>query len=90
MEMEQMMACLLAEIRTNNEEFEVLCGTLVSKLDILQAMTEVIQEEIIAKRDTHQEMMEDSMNAWQREMKACQEAMEACLKKKRQRPNQRR
>jgi hypothetical protein len=103
MEMEQMMAYLLAEIRTNqeemkenirtndanlkemkeemtarleaslqnmkakikanNEKFEVLQGTLVSWMDIHQASTEAIPEEITAKMDAHQERMEASMDA---------------------------
>jgi hypothetical protein len=41
-----------AEIKANNKKFEVLQGTLVSRIDIHQARTEeTIQEEIIAKMD---------------------------------------
>jgi hypothetical protein len=36
---------------------------------------------IIAKMDAHQERMTASVNAWWKEMTACQEAMEACLGK---------
>jgi exonuclease VII small subunit len=38
-------------------------------------------QEIIAKMDTRQERMEASMNAWQKETLACQEAVEACQEK---------
>jgi hypothetical protein len=54
-----------AEIETNNEKFfKVLQSTLVSRMVIHQARTEAIQEQIIAKMDTHQERMGASMNAW--------------------------
>jgi hypothetical protein len=39
-------------------------------------MTEAIQEEIVAKMDTHQERMGASVNAWWKEM------TEACLESK--------
>jgi hypothetical protein len=50
-------------------------------MDIQQARTEVNQEEIIAKRDAHQERMGASVNAWQKET-AFQEVMEACQESK--------
>jgi hypothetical protein len=68
-----------AEIKTNNANLEVLQSILVSQMDIHQAQTKAIHEEIIAKRDAHQEWMKASMNAWQKDATACQEAMEACL-----------
>jgi hypothetical protein len=55
-------------------------------MDIHQARTKAIQEEIIAKMDAHQERMEASMNAWKKETMACQEAMEACLEKAKAKP----
>jgi hypothetical protein len=53
-----------ARINANNEKFEVLRGTLVSRMDTHQARTKAIQEEIMSKMDAHQERMETSMNAW--------------------------
>jgi hypothetical protein len=50
-------------------------------MDIHHAWTEAIQEEIIAEIDAHQERMRVSVNAWWKEMTACQEATEACLGK---------
>jgi hypothetical protein len=61
---EEMMASLEAKIKTNNEKYEVLRCILVSWIDIHQGMTEAIQEEIVAKMDTHQERMGASVNAW--------------------------
>jgi hypothetical protein len=46
-------------------------------MDIHQAKPKAIQEEEIAKMDAHQESMEASMNAWQKQTTACQEAIEA-------------
>jgi hypothetical protein len=40
MEVEQMMACLLAEIRANNKKFEALQGTLISQMDAYHTKTE--------------------------------------------------
>jgi hypothetical protein len=51
-------------------------------MDIHQARAETVQEGIITKMDTHQERMGTSINAWQKEMMACQEATEACLESK--------
>jgi hypothetical protein len=48
-------------------------------MDIRQARTEAIHEEIMAKMDAHQERMGASVNAWRKEAMACQEAMETCL-----------
>jgi hypothetical protein len=96
MEMEQMMAYLMAEIRTNreemragqellkedmlakidanqkkmegrihanNEKFEVLRGSLVSRMDIHQARTVSTQEEMKAKMDIHQEKVETTIHS---------------------------
>jgi hypothetical protein len=56
-------AKIKAEIKTNNEKFEVLWSTLVSWIDIHQARREAIQEEIIAKMDAHQERIGAHVNA---------------------------
>jgi predicted glycoside hydrolase/deacetylase ChbG (UPF0249 family) len=40
-----------AEIRANIEKFEVLLGTLISWMDIHQAMTEANQREMLTKMD---------------------------------------
>jgi multidrug resistance efflux pump len=58
---------MTAEIRANNETFEVLQGTFFSRIDIHQARTEVVREEIISKRDAHHDGMETSINASRRE-----------------------
>jgi hypothetical protein len=71
-----------AEIKTNNEKCEVIQRTLISWMDVHQARTEAIQEEIMAKMDTRQEGMRASMNAWRKETMACQEVTEACLESK--------
>jgi hypothetical protein len=42
-----------AKIEANNEKFEVLRGTLVSWMDIDQARTVSIQEDMKAKMDIH-------------------------------------
>jgi hypothetical protein len=54
---------LKAEIRASNEMFEALQGSLISQRDIYQTRTGAIQEEIIAKLDTHLDRMEASKNA---------------------------
>jgi hypothetical protein len=40
-----------AEIRANSDKFEALLGTLVSRMDIHQAMTEASRWEMLAKMD---------------------------------------
>jgi chaperonin cofactor prefoldin len=77
--MARLEAKIEAEIKTNNEKFEIIHSTLVSLVNIHLDRTEAIQEEIIAQVDTHQERMEVSVNAWRKEIMACQEAMAACL-----------
>jgi hypothetical protein len=42
-----------AEIRANNEKFEVLESIFVSRMDIHQARTKAIQEEINGKMDNN-------------------------------------
>jgi hypothetical protein len=49
-----------AEIRANNEKFQVLQGTLVSQTDIHQARTEAVQEKMDAN-------LKEEMMAWQRD-----------------------
>jgi endo-alpha-1,4-polygalactosaminidase (GH114 family) len=73
---EEMLAKMEARIKANNEKFEVLPDTLISLMDAHYARTEANQE-MIAKLDTHHERMRASVNAWQEEMTACQEATEA-------------
>jgi hypothetical protein len=48
-----------AKIVANNEHFEVLRGTLVSRVDIYQAMTEANQREMTAKMAAWIERKED-------------------------------
>jgi hypothetical protein len=50
---------------TNLRYFEVL---FVSWIDIHQARTRAIEEEIIAKMTTHRERIGGSVNAWQKKM----------------------
>jgi hypothetical protein len=47
----RLKAKIKAQIKTNNAKFEVIQSTLVSRINIHQARTEAIQEEIIAKMD---------------------------------------
>jgi hypothetical protein len=89
---EEMMARLEAMLEKNqekkearidtNENLQVLRGTLVSLMDMHQARTEAIQEEITAKMDAHQERMGASVNVWRKETMACQEVTQACLENK--------
>jgi hypothetical protein len=78
MEVEQMMACLLAEIRTNRKEIKTN-----------QAKADTNQEEMLAKMEAkivaNQEKMDAwiaEMRAWRKETTACQEATETCLESK--------
>jgi hypothetical protein len=73
---EEMITRMETRRDANNEKFEVLRSTLVSRMDSYQARTEASQEEIIAKMDAHQERMEVSVNAWRKE------TTEACLESK--------
>jgi hypothetical protein len=61
--MEQMMERLLSKIKDDQKEsmVEMKAG----------------HEMMMAKLDTHHERMEASVNAWQKETTACQEATEA-------------
>jgi hypothetical protein len=68
----RMEAEIQTEIRANNEKFEVLRSTLVSLMDIRQAR----------KMYGHQERMGARMNCRRKDLTACQEATEACLKSK--------
>lgn len=63
-----------AEIKTNNENFEVIQCTFVSQMHTHQARSVVIQEEIIAQMDAHQERMGANMYAWRKKTTAYQEA----------------
>jgi hypothetical protein len=56
---------LEARIYTNSEKFEVLGDTLISHLDIHQARTEAVQEEMKAKMDILQEKMEAAIHSIQ-------------------------
>jgi hypothetical protein len=68
------------------EKYGILRGAVVSRMAIHQDRTEVVKEEIINKMGTHQERMEDSTNAWWKEMMACQEATEGYLEKPKANP----
>jgi Ser-tRNA(Ala) deacylase AlaX len=59
---EMLTARLEAKIEASSKKFEVFLD--ISQMDIHQARTEDIQEEIIAKMDSQQERMEACMNAW--------------------------
>jgi hypothetical protein len=52
-----------AKIEVNNEKFEVIQGALVSRMDIHQARTMSIQEEMKANMDIHQEKMEAAIHS---------------------------
>jgi hypothetical protein len=63
MEMEQMFACLLKEMKDE----------MLAKIETSQTRTESAQKEMNAKMDTQQEKLEaavNSMRAWRKEMKA--------------------
>jgi hypothetical protein len=64
-------------LKAMQEMMEMQMGTLISRMDIHQARTEAIQEEIIAKMDAHHERMGASVNACQKETTACKEATES-------------
>jgi hypothetical protein len=65
-----------AGIDANNEKFVVLRSTLVSRMDIHQARTEAVQEEIIDKMDARQDRIAGSVNACRNKMKARREETE--------------
>jgi hypothetical protein len=52
-----------AEIRANDKKFEVLQCTLVSRMDIRQAETDAIQEEVEAETDSHHEKLKAKIKA---------------------------
>jgi hypothetical protein len=71
---ERILAKMGAEMKTSqermearrdatNEMFEVLRGTLVSRMDIHLARTQAIEKEIIANMYAHQERMGACVNA---------------------------
>jgi hypothetical protein len=47
--MERMMERMPSDIEANNETFEALRGTVISRMDVHQARTQAIQEEMEAK-----------------------------------------
>jgi hypothetical protein len=57
-------------------------GVLVSRMDIHQARTVVIKEELIVTMYACQERMEAKMNAWREGTKSCLQNMEGCLERK--------
>jgi hypothetical protein len=59
---EEITAGLEANTDANNEKFEVLRGTLVSRLDIYQATIDFTQEKIKVKTDIHEEKMEAAIH----------------------------
>jgi hypothetical protein len=89
MEMEQMMACLLAdikaEIRTNQAEMEANQAKMeASQREMRQEMRagqELMKEEMLTKMATNQEMMITKMNAHQERMDSWLEILEAFLEK---------
>jgi hypothetical protein len=62
MEVEQLMVCQLAEIRANNRKFEVLQGTLVSRMDAHHAKTEGNHEELKGAMKASHERVEARMH----------------------------
>jgi thermostable 8-oxoguanine DNA glycosylase len=75
MEVEQMMACLLAEIRINQEEMREEMKTNKARMDANQA-------EMLARMEAKMDTNLKEIIAWRKETTACQEAMEACLESK--------
>jgi hypothetical protein len=51
-------------------------------MDIHEARTKAIQEEIKVKMDAHQERMEANKNAWRKEKTAYRKVTKACLERK--------
>jgi hypothetical protein len=91
---EQIVACLLAEIRTNRDETRTNQERLEAKIEAKadatlreteaeirtnQGMMEISQEEMKAKMDAHHERIEANMDAWLEEMKAWRRQTTACL-----------
>jgi hypothetical protein len=60
---EEMTARLEAKTETNNEKFEVLRSTFISRMDIHLARTESAQEEMLAKMEAHHERMMDRVDS---------------------------
>jgi hypothetical protein len=65
----------IANIQTSLKEMK-------AKLSSHQEEIKTNHQKTMAKLDDHQERMGASMNAWCKEMTACQEAMETCLESK--------
>jgi hypothetical protein len=65
-----MMEHLLAEIEANNEKFEALWGTILSRMDIHQARTETIQEGMEARTNKDQAKIGAAIGSGQEEMRA--------------------
>jgi DNA anti-recombination protein RmuC len=59
-----------AKIEANNNKFETLQGTVRSQMDIHQARTEAIQEEMEAKMNKIEEKLEAAIVKGQEEMRA--------------------
>jgi hypothetical protein len=72
----RMEAKIQAKIKATTEKSEDLRSTLVSQMDIRQARTEAVQQEIIAKMDAHHERIEARMNAWRNDTTACLKSMQ--------------
>jgi hypothetical protein len=75
MEVEQMMTCLLADIRTNWEEMKTDQAKIEANLREMRAGQELLKEEMLAKMETSQEWME----ANQEKMDAKMDTKYSCL-----------
>jgi phosphate starvation-inducible protein PhoH len=61
--MARLEAEMEAEIITNNENFEVIQSTPVSRMDTHRAWSLTVQAEVEAKMNIHQEMMEAAVHS---------------------------
>jgi hypothetical protein len=78
MEMKQMLARLMVQLRTDQEEVK-------EKMKTNQAKTDANQEKMVAKLDTNLKEIIAEMCAWRKEKTAFQESTEACLETSSQR-----
>jgi hypothetical protein len=71
MEVEQMTACLLAEIRTSRVKMNANQAKADTNLREMRAGQEVVKQEMLAKLDAHHERMMVRMDSWLKKMEAC-------------------
>jgi hypothetical protein len=80
-EVEQMMACLLAEVRTNREKLAVSeakpDASLREVREEMRACQELLKEEMLGKLDAYHERMIARMDSWLEQMEVCLGKMEA-------------